>query len=616
MTRVQNEITITEEESKNCLICNKIFESGRLKTWHVKKEHKLDFKSYILQSYYGNIIPTCLKTGKELSFKAHQLGPWFSNYSKNNFPRNKHSNETKEKIRIGGEETSIKKFGVKNVFQTDWCKEKIKETMLRKYGVTNIMELDDVKERVLASFYETVKNRPVSVAIKSSKTSSLELDLRNKLTSQNIEFQSPFVYNGKKYDFLIPSINAVIELDGGAFHKDTLEKLTVMTINGSVNDCNKNKLMENTDYEFYRIRYSVNNFVFENDEGLYKLLSECQYTPDYSLKYKQKIVDKEYFKRYISIYGKDKLKKYAYLFKKFIRTFQPELPYPDLEENLPDVLSKLSKMDTSKPYNPETKEFSNNISVVGHNYLKHYFHSYWGSKFNGNPSPKEAWLDDKIMQDVIDYRIGCNNSGEVYDFSLHQCVRGLSARRISVSFFKPYLAKSIISQIVKDNNITCAAPIMLDPCCGFGGRLMGFKSLYPNGKYIGCEPNIETYNELLNLVRDGGWETTVEIYNCKIEEFSNPNNHKFDFIFTSIPYYDAEIYSNNTEYSSFENWQNTFIKSIIDISHSNKNCYINLPNELTNQLGWGEHVSYNIISNRSHFDKKEGNKSEPIVKLS
>jgi hypothetical protein len=620
MIRNDNEITITEDESKICEICKKVFGSGRLKAWHVRKDHKLNFENYILQVYYNNIPPVCLKTGNELSFKAHQLGPWYCNFSKNNFPRKPHTQESKDKIRDGCEKTSMEKFGVKNVFSTDWCKDKIKKTMLEKYGVENSMHVEEFKQKMLNTFIINLKTRPEKIYDRTASTlrlpSDLEQDFTNKLTSHNIKFESPFVHEGRKYDFYIPDLNSVIEIDGETYHKNTLENLTIRTVNGCQNDYRKNNIIKLTNYKFYRIRYNIGKFVFNDLSTLQKQLEDNKYTPSYGIKYKQVIVEKEYFNRYITKYGKENLKSYAYLLKKFIRTFQPELPYPDLEENLPDILSKLSKMNASKPYNPETKEFSNNISVVGHNYLKHHFHSYWGSKFNGNPSPQEAWLDDKIMQEVIDYRIGCNNSGEIYDFSLHQCVRGLSARRISISFFKPYLAKSIISQITKDNNITSADPIMLDPCCGFGGRLLGFKSLYPNGKYVGYEPNVETYNELLNLIKDGKWENTIEIYNCKFEDFTNPNNHNFDFVFTSIPYYDVEIYSNNAEYTSFDQWKNTFINSIVNCSSKYKNVYINLPLELSNKLEWNDKVTHHIKSNKSHFDKTEGNKLEPIIKLS
>jgi len=340
---------------------------------------------------------------------------------------------------------------------------------------------------------------------------------------------------------------------------------------------------------------------------LKNMLDKFKYTPNYNLTYKQRIVDKEYFKKYIEVKGKDKLKEYLSYYLKFIRVFQPSFPYPDLEENLNEIIDTISKYDFTRIYNKETNQFSNNILTVGHNYLKHHFHSYWKSKYKENLSPEEAWLDDKIMKDVIEYRVGCNNSDEVFDFSLHQLVRGLSARRITVSFFKPLLAASIYKKYIGDK----INPIVMDPCCGFGGRLLGFKSVYPNGTYIGCEPNIETYNELIQLVKDAGWKD-VYLYNCKFESFILPNCYDFDLIFTSIPYYDMETYSNNTEYKSFDEWKNVFIGSIE--LYKNQNCYINISEELAKRLGWNNIDSY-IISNRSHFDSKDGYKQEIIVKI-
>jgi hypothetical protein len=613
MTQNQNEIIITDEESKICKLDGKIFDSSKKMIWYVRKTYKLSFEEYILKAYYNNVKPTCLKTGKTLSFKPCKLGPWFKNYSQNHFPRNPHTKETKDKIKIGCEKTSLKKFGVKNVFSSNWCKEKIKNTMIKKYGVSNVMYLDDMKAKVLSSFFETIKSRPKKIYITGTydpnKPSSLELDLKNKLKELNIQFESPFVYQGKRYDFYIPEINSIIELDGDAYHKDALEKLTIITINGSVNDYHKNKLIEDTTYDFYRIRYDTNEFTFMEKDELYNKIQEFTYTPNYSLTYKQKIVNKEYFKRYIESHGKEKLKKYSKYFLKFIRTFQPKFPYPDLEENLQEVIKDIQLKDVSKVYNQEAKEFSNNISTVGHNYLKHHFHSYWNSHFNGNKSPIDAWTDDKIMKEVIDYRIGLNNSNEIFDFSLHQLIRGLSARRITISFFKPLLAASIYKHYIGEK----VNPIVFDPCCGFGGRLLGFKSVYPDGKYIGCEPNIETFQELQSLVKDGKWENSVELHNCKLEDFVH--KQKYDLIFTSIPYFDLEIYSsnNNISYSSFEEWKSTFIRSIENCKNYGR-CLINIPVELSEKLQWNSINSY-VLSNTTHFNKNENQKKEVIIEL-
>ena len=82
MNKNGNEITITEEESKTCKVCDIRFDTPRKRMWHIKKEHKLDFKEYVIKFYYDGVVPTCLKTRKSLSFKANQLGPWFKNYDK------------------------------------------------------------------------------------------------------------------------------------------------------------------------------------------------------------------------------------------------------------------------------------------------------------------------------------------------------------------------------------------------------------------------------------------------------------------------------------------------------------------------------------------------------
>tara|TARA_S200002703_G_scaffold159421_1_gene172827 strand:- start:809 stop:2488 length:1680 start_codon:yes stop_codon:yes gene_type:complete len=188
MEKNNNEIIISEEESKICKIDGKKFDSSRKMIWYVRKKYKLSFEDYIIKCYYNNIRPTCLKTGNHLKFKGNKFGPWFSNYSKNNFRRKPHTDKTKEKIKNSCKLTFQKKYGVDNIFQTNECKQKIKDTIREKYGVDNIMQLENMKK--LFSTFEKSNESIINTKITNSKkygkdhlfkTNEYKLKLRSDL---------------------------------------------------------------------------------------------------------------------------------------------------------------------------------------------------------------------------------------------------------------------------------------------------------------------------------------------------------------------------------------------------------------------------------------------------
>ena len=259
-----------------------------------------------------------LKTGQSLSFKAHKLGPWFSDTAKNCFARKPHSDESKQKIKIGCEKRAMELFGVKNAFQSEEVKSKIKETNLSKYGVDNAAKNSDVKAKALNQYYETIKQKFESGNYnKEHSRSSLELDFETKLTSAGIDFVSPYILDGKKFDFYIPQIDTIIEIDGEAFHKNKLENLSLITISSAINDVEKNEIAKLSGKLLTRIRWNA-EITFSNIQQLSTVLTNCYYVPNYSIQLRQLICKKEYFKNYIHTHGKDKLSSYAYLFVKFV----------------------------------------------------------------------------------------------------------------------------------------------------------------------------------------------------------------------------------------------------------------------------------------------------------
>lgn len=67
---------MNKNEDKICLICFKQFNSVRLRNKHLKKEHNMSFKEYIIKFYYNDEQPLCkCGCGTELKFKALANGP-------------------------------------------------------------------------------------------------------------------------------------------------------------------------------------------------------------------------------------------------------------------------------------------------------------------------------------------------------------------------------------------------------------------------------------------------------------------------------------------------------------------------------------------------------------
>ena len=133
-----------------------------------------------------------------------------------------------------------------------------------------------------------------------------------------------------------------------------------------------------------------------------------------------------------------------------------------------------------------------------------------------------------------------------------------------VNEFPPFVARQIYQKYASGKkNIS-----VLDPCCGWGGRMIGCASI-PNTTYVGCEPCTETYEGLVKL---GVWLKTLQptfnfvIYQKPFEDFMT--DEKFDIALTSPPYYNTEKYSDEetnslNRYKTYEEWVEGFYEPLI-----------------------------------------------------
>lgn len=133
------------------------------------------------------------------------------------------------------------------------------------------------------------------------------------------------------------------------------------------------------------------------------------------------------------------------------------------------------------------------------------------------------------------------------------------------SNFRPMNAKAIYERFCPEGGV------ILDTSCGFGGRLLGCLSSKKNFKYVGTDPNTESMYHLHQLGEYiesvTGREDSYELHCCGSEVFRGKPN-SIDFAFTSPPYFDLEVYSDEptqcyNKFPKLEDWLEGFVRQTI-----------------------------------------------------
>jgi tRNA1(Val) A37 N6-methylase TrmN6 len=116
--------------------------------------------------------------------------------------------------------------------------------------------------------------------------------------------------------------------------------------------------------------------------------------------------------------------------------------------------------------------------------------------------------------------------------------------------FRPLIAKYIYEKYSPDNGI------VLDPCAGFGGRLLGcMASSTGHRTYIGVEPEKRNCEGLIKMKNDLNPNFNVSLFSEPFEDFDYHDEY-FDLVFTSPPYYNQELYNPNNKFQSHVKYQN------------------------------------------------------------
>jgi len=130
-----------------------------------------------------------------------------------------------------------------------------------------------------------------------------------------------------------------------------------------------------------------------------------------------------------------------------------------------------------------------------------------------------------------------------------------------VTMYRPLMARNIVSYF--------KAKSVLDVCAGWGGRMLGAKSLGQEILYTGIEPCEKTFTSLCTICNELDLQNIV-LVNEKAEDFLDtlPDSVTFDIALTSPPYFNLEVYSNESTQSisggkDYPTWLKVFLEPLI-----------------------------------------------------
>ena len=259
-----------------------------------------------------------------------------------------------------------------------------------------------------------------------------------------------------------------------------------------------------------------------------------------------------------------------------VRESTRKLTEEDFETLLPVLAEELTHIDYKIRYTNEQlkkdwealKNFSqvetssNSTVRIGMKLCEHFFTNFYNIKNAKGQSFENSWTKDNLIK-VLRWNRKCHSTPYLSEIKrgIYFCT-GLTKN----TMFRPHLAKAIISSYPGET--------VLDPCAGWGGRMLG--TVAAGKKYIAFEPNLETYNNLIQLAEFLDIKNQIEIYNVGSEHMNNYLTKKVDIILTSPPYFNLEIYADGkaqseNQYSSYESWCDGWLETVITNAISNLN---------------------------------------------
>lgn len=394
----------------------------------------------------------------------------------------------------------------------------------------------------LISVASTESNKKV---VPKRKNTWIELILKDKIEEVGIRNIPQFGKNGFYYDFFLNDYEMFLEADGLFWHgHDRSEKWYFSQFNNVINDYRKSigirkmiRLVEGKSINVKNLNqvFTVDSFF----NFLEKENSPIEEHAIFNLKEDAVIFEKEYCRNKEGIFIKEKVdQNLTYLMREFY--------HPDVHEEFINLNCRST---------PESK-----IKAI-------FFESFYSARKVGSKNLKETFFAGNNLLKTIQYRLGINKSKELFDVNIKNIYRGIEVRTMfNVGIFPVNQARDIYSKYVGHGQL------VFDPFAGWGSRMLGASGVLENNSctYIGFDTNTSLerpYSILKNEFMGGiGERAQIHIRDSRVHEPILKS--RVDFIFTSPPFYNDEIYQEDQkQYASIEEWTSELLMPVF------ANCY-------------------------------------------
>lgn len=206
-----------------------------------------------------------------------------------------------------------------------------------------------------------------------------------------------------------------------------------------------------------------------------------------------------------------------------------------------------------------TSELSIEIQPVGDVFLVNYFHPHiWESKAVGKNSPVESFHNDKFLFRALSLTLKYKDKIPLQ--GPKQIFLSIVSGTQMSSNFRPTATKAMYNYFKAHN--------VLDMCAGYGGSLLGFLASKAKGKYWGVDPSSKTQDCNRKMAITFNSSERVNLFCGPFEDLKQselPKN-QIDLAFTSPPYFQNEIYDEESKtqsrerYKEYNSWLENFLR--------------------------------------------------------